>query len=234
MPTGDPGKRTALETRTAKKMGDLLNLRGLMSLRDSRSLRDRLNPRSVQEATCLRAAAREAVRVGAGAAVQPTPALRLRRVAAIRNWTGRDRSEWPTDSRRRVEAFAFRQVSHVELAPDLPVVTVGIFDAADTPSMPLSHLMHSARPGGARLRKYSVRVGNGENHARTDTVERLWAEIPVLWRLIAYPELRVAHGESRDDPAAAFEPVEFTGIESELVKLDSLDAVPHQQPGREG
>ena len=122
-------------------------------------------------------------------------------------------------------AFTSLEVSRVELAPDLPVVTVGIFDAADTPSVPLGNRMNRARPSRASLREYSVRVGDGEDHARTDAVKRLRAGVPVLRRLIAYPELRVTHRKPRNDSAMTFQAIGFPGTEGELVKLDSLDAV---------
>jgi hypothetical protein len=141
-------------------------------------------------------------------------------------------NDQPTTACRQ-GAVASGQVSHVELAADLPVMTIGIFDAAETPSVTLGDWMNCARSSRARLREYRVRIGYGEDHARTDAVERLWAEIPVLRRLIAYPELRVAHGEPRNHSAAAFETIGFPGAEGELVKLDSLDAIAHQEPGRE-
>jgi hypothetical protein len=97
----DPGVRTALETRTARNPGDLLNLR------DSLGLRGPLNPSNVLRAACLRMGVPGAVpagvlraaclRVGDQGVVRVgdlrlAPALRRRqrllRVVAIRNRAG--------------------------------------------------------------------------------------------------------------------------------------------------
>src|SRR5579863_3853773 len=76
-----------------------------------------------------------------------------------------------------------------DLAADLPVVPKGINDATDAPSVALGNGVHNLGAGGAGPCKQCVGGRVGNQHAKTRSFKSLWAEIAVLRRFIAHPEL---------------------------------------------
>src|SRR5437016_4440803 len=89
-----------------------------------------------------------------------------------------------------------------EWPPDLPMVAKRVDDATDAPAIFFRDGMDLDPAGGDRSREHRVGIGDGENHPRRGTADRLRAEVRVLRRFIAQPELGAVDSQSRDYAAA--------------------------------
>ena len=70
--------------------------------------------------------------------------------------------------------------SRVERAANLPVMSIGIDDTADTPAVSFADGTDLGCSGAAGPRESGVGIGDGQDEANGSAAESLWTEVAVL------------------------------------------------------
>ena len=101
------------------------------------------------------------------------------------------------------------------------MVSEGINDASDAPSVLFGDRIDLLRSSLDGAREESIWIGNGKNDSCRYAPERLGAVIEVLGRLIADPKFSSRHRQPCNGAVFISDPINLDGSEGRLVELDS-------------
>ena len=109
----------------------------------------------------------------------------------------------------------------------------GIRDAAQAPAMTQSDRVNLRRAGLDGARYDGVWISNGKDDAYGRSAERLRAEVEVLRRFVADPELGAGDREPGNHAVPVLKAEDFDRAKGSFVELDGLSAAGHIQPGHD-
>lgn len=109
------------------------------------------------------------------------------------------------------------------------MVTEGIHNAPDAPSVGIGDRHHFRGPGANGLRTHRRGIFDHQEHADGAAAERFGTEVQVRFGFFRDPKLRAVHRELPD--AAARDAEQFARAERRFVELDGPVPIPDGQRG---